>query len=149
MSQAIVLFQDSSLVYVVGLSDFLYTSDPDRCCYLNKVLPLEPVLKAHDIWISGVRRDQTARRQNLDEEVPGAFNILQYYPMLDWTAKEIWEYRNQFDLPEHPLEAQGYMSIGCVPCTRRLIDSDAYRSGRWHGMTKEECGIHTEFEVKG
>ena len=126
---------------------FLFTSDPDRCCYVNKVLPLEPVLKAHDIWINGVRRDQTAFRESLTEESPGIHDTMRYHPMLDWTSKMIWDYRKEYDLPEHPLEAQGYLSIGCVPCTRKW-NADEDRGGRWSGMTKEECGIHTEFTLK-
>ncbi|MDX1407558.1 MAG: phosphoadenylyl-sulfate reductase [Saprospiraceae bacterium] len=127
---------------------FLYTSDPDRCCYLNKVLPLEPVLQAHDVWISGVRRDQTKFRRDLREEEPGAFDTIRYHPILDWTSKMIWAYRQEHDLPEHPLEAQGYLTIGCVPCTRKFTDAPGDREARWAGMTKEECGIHTEFTVK-
>ena len=125
---------------------FLYASDPDRCCYLNKVLPLEPILQANDVWINGVRRDQTRFRQSLQEEAPGAHDTLQYHPILDWTSKMIWEYRKIFDLPEHPLDAQGYLSIGCVPCTRKFDPEQAERGGRWSGLTKEECGIHTEFK---
>lgn len=127
---------------------FLYTSDPDRCCYLNKVLPLEPVLKEHDVWISGVRADQTQFRQGLQVEEEGTFDTMRYHPMLDWNAKMIWEYRQHYGLPEHPLEAQGYLSIGCVPCTRKFLDTPDSRTGRWLGMTKEECGIHTEFVKK-
>ena len=127
---------------------FLFASDPDRCCYLNKVMPLEPVLKEHDVWISGVRRDQTAFRQELSVEAPGAFDTIRYHPILDWTSKMVWDYRNEFDLPAHPLEAKGYLSIGCVPCTRKFNHTDGDRGGRWSGMTKEECGIHTEFTSK-
>lgn len=128
-----------------SMGKFLYASDPDRCCYLNKVLPLEPVLKSHDVWINGVRRDQTGFRQNLDEESQGAFDTIQYHPILDWTSKMIWEYRKTYDLPEHPLDAKGYLSIGCVPCTRKFDPERNERGGRWTGLTKEECGIHTEF----
>ncbi len=126
---------------------FLFASDPDRCCYLNKVLPLEPILKDHDVWISGVRRDQTAFRKELSEEAPGAFDTLRYHPMLEWTSKMIWDYRKEYDLPAHPLEEKGFLSIGCVPCTRKF-DAESERGGRWAGMTKEECGIHTEFTSK-
>lgn len=124
---------------------FLFTSDPDRCCYLNKVLPMEPVLMTHDVWISGVRRDQTRHRKGLDTVAQGIHDTLRYHPMLDWTAKMIWEYRQAYQLPEHPLEAQGYLSIGCVPCTRKFHEQPGSRTGRWAGMSKEECGIHTEF----
>ena len=124
---------------------FLYASDPDRCCYLNKVLPLESVLQAHDVWINGIRKEQTGFRENLGTEEQGAFNTLRYHPILNWSSKMVWDYRKQYDLPGHPLDAKGYLSIGCVPCTRRFDPGHGERSGRWSGLTKEECGIHTEF----
>ena len=127
---------------------FLYTSDPDRCCYLNKVLPLEPVLQSHDVWINGVRREQTGFRENLNTEEKGAFDTIRYHPILNWSSKIIWDYRKQYDLPEHPLDVKGYLSIGCVPCTRKFDPGRGERVGRWAGLTKEECGIHTEFAVK-
>ena len=125
----------------------LFASDPDRCCYINKVLPLEPVLKTHDVWISGVRKDQTQFRSGLKEETEGIHHTLRYHPILEWSSKMIWEYRKDHDLPEHPLDAQGYLSIGCIPCTRKSNAANEDRSARWVGMTKEECGIHTEFTV--
>ena len=127
---------------------FLFTSDPDRCCYLNKVLPMEPILMKHDVWISGVRRDQTQHRKKLNVEERGIHDTLRYHPMLDWTAKMVWEYRQAYKLPEHPLEAKGYLSIGCAPCTRKFHEHPGIRIGRWSGMSKEECGIHTEFVQK-
>jgi phosphoadenosine phosphosulfate reductase len=123
----------------------LFASDPDRCCYINKVLPLEPVLKTHDVWISGVRKDQTQFRSALKEETPGIHNTLRYHPILEWSSRMIWQYIKDHDLPEHPLDAQGYLSIGCIPCTRKWNDTNGDRGARWSGMTKEECGIHTEF----
>ena len=124
---------------------FFFVNNPDHCCYLNKVLPMEPVLAQHDVWINGVRRDQTKFRATLMEEEPLADGKLRYHPMLDWTSKMIWEYRKEYNLPEHPLEAQGYLSIGCMPCTRSFDQTQEARAGRWAGMSKEECGIQTEF----
>ena len=124
---------------------FFFVNNPDHCCYLNKVLPMEPVVEKHDIWINGVRRDQTKFRSQLQEEEIMSDGKLRYHPMLDWTSKMIWEYRKEYDLPEHPLEAQGYLSIGCMPCTRSIEESAEQRGGRWAGMSKEECGIQTEF----
>jgi phosphoadenosine phosphosulfate reductase len=124
---------------------FLFASDPDRCCYLNKVLPLEPVLREHDVWVAGLRKDQTRFRRDLLEEVPGQYGTLKYHPMLEWNSKMVWDYRKRYDLPENPLEARGYLSIGCSPCTRRWDESASKRGGRWAGTAKEECGIHTEF----
>ena len=127
---------------------FFFANNPDHCCYLNKVLPLEPVVEKHDVWINGVRRDQTKFRSQLQEEEQLANGKVRYHPMLDWTSKMIWEYRKEYNLPEHPLEAQGYLSIGCMPCTRSVIESVEARGGRWAGSSKEECGIQTEFVKK-
>ncbi len=124
---------------------FFFVNNPDHCCYLNKVLPMEPVIAQHDVWINGVRRDQTKFRATLLEEEPLADGKLRYHPMLDWTSKMIWEFRTEHNLPEHPLEIQGYLSIGCMPCTRSFQESTGARQGRWAGMSKEECGIQTEF----
>jgi len=92
-----------------------------------------------------VRREQTGFRENLNIEEQGAFDTIHYHPVLNWTSKMIWEYRKEYNLPEHPLDSKGYLSIGCVPCTRKFDETLGARAGRWSGMTKEECGIHTEF----
>lgn len=128
---------------------FFFVQNPDHCCYLNKVLPMEPVIEKHDIWINGVRRDQTKFRSQLEEEEMMGDGKMRYHPMLNWTSKMIWEYRQQYALPVHPLEAQGYLSIGCMPCTRSVEESADGRGGRWLGTSKEECGIQTEFVKKG
>lgn len=124
---------------------FFFVQNPDHCCYLNKVLPMEPIIEQHDIWINGVRRDQTKFRSQLQEEEIMGNGKMRYHPMLDWTSKMIWEYRKEYNLPEHPLEAQGYLSIGCMPCTRSIQESGTARNARWAGTSKEECGIQTEF----
>lgn len=123
---------------------FLYTSDPNYCCYLNKTLPMEPVLLEKDVWISGVRRDQNSNRKSFAFEAPGKHDTLRFHPMLDWNNKMIWQYRKAYNLPEHPLEAQGYLSIGCGPCTKKFALGEDGRSGRWAGMKKTECGLHTD-----
>jgi len=124
----------------------LFASDPDRCCHLNKILPMEPILQTHDVWVNGVRRDQTATRSQLQVEQPGRHGTLRFHPMLDWTARDISAYMERHNLPRHPLEEAGYPSIGCEPCTRRvdLSDPESVRRGRWFGLQKTECGLHTE-----
>ena len=122
----------------------MYASEPDYCCYLNKVLPLEPVLQARDVWISGVRASQNTFRSDLKTIEKGKYDTLRYHPMLAWSSKMIFEYRKMYDLPEHPLEAEGYFSIGCMPCTRNMdMDGDP-REMRWFGLNKTECGLQTE-----
>ena len=105
---------------------------------------MEHLLAGHDVWINGVRADQSAVRRSMQVEQPAASGCLRYHPMLDWTARMVFEYRKEHGLPEHPLEAQGYASIGCMPCTRRLMDGYDERSGRWFGLNKTECGLHTD-----
>jgi phosphoadenosine phosphosulfate reductase len=122
---------------------FLYASDPDHCCYLNKVQPLEGVLREHDVWINGVRADQSATRAAMQEEEPAAFGCLRYHPMLTWDSRMAYYYRQLHDLPEHPMEAEGYLSIGCEPCTMRAFGDGNARNARWFGMNKTECGLNT------
>ena len=123
---------------------FFFASDPDHCCYLNKVQPLEPVLMQHDVWINGIRADQSANRRAMNEEQPAPHNTLRYHPMLNWDAKMIHYYRKDHNLPSHPLETEGYLSVGCEPCTTKLVDDGNERNARWFGMNKTECGLHTE-----
>lgn len=122
---------------------FFFASDPDRCCFLNKTQPLEPVLAEYDIWINGIRADQNANRRNMQTEQDAPYGSKRFHPMLDWTGKMIYEYIDEYKLPRHPLEDQGYLSIGCEPCTRKL-DLSNDRGGRWFGLNKTECGLHTD-----
>ncbi len=124
----------------------LYTSDPDYCCYLNKVQPLEPIMKNFDIWISGVRSDQSAVREGMSTENKAHHGVTRYHPMLGWTGKMIYEYIAKHTLPKHPLDGEGYFSIGCQPCTIKMrLSGD--RDNRWYGQNKTECGIHTELVI--
>jgi len=130
----------------------LFATDPDRCCHLNKVLPLEPILAENDVWISGVRASQSATRAAMGRTATGRRGILRYHPILDWTARDVHAYVTAHALPSHPLETEGYLSVGCAPCTRRPMDepdlggpeaeADGERAGRWAGMQKTECGLH-------
>ena len=125
---------------------FYFCSNSDYCCHINKILPLEPVLNEFDIWITGVRRDQNSNRKDMDYEAKGPFNTTRFHPMLDWNTKMIWEYRKIHNLPEHPLEKEGYLSVGCEPCTQKYGQDS--RGGRWKGQSKNECGLHTELIQK-
>ena len=119
-----------------------YRTRTDDCCRVNKVAPLQQALQPYTVWISGVRRDQTAVRRKLpvlDMQEDGRLKI---HPMLHWTRKEIWAYIERHHLPTHPLLEQGYLSIGCAPCTQPVINSNDERAGRWAGSNKSECGIH-------
>ncbi|GJM60173.1 phosphoadenylyl-sulfate reductase [Persicobacter diffluens] len=127
---------------------FFYASDPDYCCFLNKTAPMQNVLREYDVWINGVRGDQSAVRKAMKVEQPAPHDSIRFHPMLDWNAKMIWQYRKEFDLPEHPLDSKGYMSIGCAPCTRKLDPDMQEREARWYGMNKVECGLHTDLVKK-
>ena len=128
------------------LGRLLYASDPDRCCEINKVLPLDPVLAKKDVWISGVRGSQSAHRSAMKREASGRGGIVRYHPLLDWDSRMVYYYIEQNELPRHPLEEQGYLSMGCMPCTRRPSDLEGLddRTGRWFGLNKTECGLHLD-----
>ncbi len=124
---------------------FYFVKDPDYCCHINKVMPVDALLGNYEVWVSGVRKDQNANRSTLEYEMEGKNGTLRLHPMLEWNKKHIAQYIKDHHLPRHPLEAKGYFSIGCEPCTRH---STAEREGRWSGMNKTECGLHTELISK-
>ncbi|HLP13692.1 MAG TPA: phosphoadenylyl-sulfate reductase [Flavobacteriales bacterium] len=130
-----------------GMGNFYFTSDPDHCCYINKTQPMEPLLWDNAVWINGIRADQNANRKNMQVEQKGPNGSLRYHPMLNWTSKMIYQYINEHRLPKHPMDEKGYVSIGCEPCTRK-VDLTDERSGRWFGMKKTECGLHTDLVSK-
>ena len=127
--------------------NLLFASDPDYCCFLNKIQPLDPILAEYDVWINGVRADQTEVRKAMQTEEESKFGTIRFHPMLDWSKKEIYAYIKKYKLPHHPLDLQGYESIGCEPCTRKMILGDE-RSARWFGMNKTECGLNTDLVKK-
>jgi phosphoadenosine phosphosulfate reductase len=126
----------------------LFTSDPDYCCYLNKVAPMDTILAEYDVWINGVRGDQSAVRKAMTLEMPAPHDCLRFHPMLDWTSKMIYQYQKEYNLKPHILDAQGYQSIGCEPCTRKLDLEMMERQSRWFGLNKTECGLHTDLVKK-
>ena len=125
----------------------LYQSAPDRCCGMRKVEPLFAALEKYAIWLTGLRRDQSPSRKNLEVDaefrLPSGKAMRKISPLADWTARDIWEYLKLQDIPLLPLYDQGYSSIGCQPCTSLPLDADNPRSGRWGGQ-KLECGIHIQ-----
>jgi phosphoadenosine phosphosulfate reductase len=119
------------------LNNRTWQTDPDFCCSINKVEPLEALKKDYVVWVSGLMRWQTDHRDALDlfEERNG---IHKFYPLLDVTREDRDRYIREHDLPFHPLVAKGYASIGCAQCTQPGQD----RSGRWNNCPKTECGLH-------
>ncbi|MEQ8473130.1 MAG: phosphoadenylyl-sulfate reductase [Marinoscillum sp.] len=126
----------------------LFTSDPDHCCYINKTAPTEELLKMHDVWINGVRGDQSAIRKAMATEQDAPHDTIRFHPMLDWNMKTIFAYIREHNLPRHPLDSKGYLSIGCEPCTRKLDPEMQEREARWFGLNKVECGLHTDLVKK-
>jgi len=119
----------------------LWMSDTDTCCHIRKVLPLERALDGFSAWISGRKRHQSNTRAALDvfEAEDGRIKV---NPLADWSASHVLDYARTHDLPPHPLVAQGYPSIGCLPCTSKVAPGEDPRAGRWRGQAKTECGIH-------
>ncbi|HEY2509714.1 MAG TPA: phosphoadenylyl-sulfate reductase [Polyangiaceae bacterium] len=117
--------------------------DPDFCCGKNKVAPLEPLKSKADAWVSGLRRDQSATRAGVPILLATEGEPLKVHPIATVTAPEVHEYLRTRGIPEHPLEARGYRSIGCEPCTRAVVDGEDERAGRWAGLEKTECGLHS------
>jgi phosphoadenosine phosphosulfate reductase len=124
----------------------LYREDPTRCCKLRKVDPLFEALEPFDIWFTGLRREQSVTRKNLKKaeihRLPSGKELTKVSPLADWTWGRVWEYTASAKLEYLPQYDQGYLSIGCEPCTALPADAEHPRSGRWGGR-KLECGIHT------
>lgn len=122
-----------------------WSYDPDGCCEIRKVVPLEKALAGFDTSITGRKAFQASTRNALPRfELDG--DRLKFNPLASWTKDDIEAYFEAHDLPRHPLEAQGYLSIGCAPCTSVVKPGEDPRSGRWRGWDKTECGIHTAIE---
>jgi len=119
----------------------LWQKDADLCCAIRKTNPLDEALEGMEAWITGRKRNQNASRANLQMIDTGADGRTTINPLAFWDEAQIEAYFTRHKLPRHPLQAQGYASIGCATCTA-LPDGDDKRSGRWAGSTKTECGIH-------
>ena len=126
-------------------SGLRWSSDPDGCCELRKVRPLEKALSGFDASLTGRKAFQSSTRANLPRfeidtsDAQGRFKV---NPLIDWDADRIAAYFDEHDLPRHPLVDRGFTSIGCSPCTRAVAPGEDPRAGRWAGWDKVECGIH-------
>ena len=122
----------------------LWESNPDRCCHVRKVEPLERALKEYDAWISGIRREQSLTRKDAARvEFSERYDVWKIQPLVDWDAKRVDAYIHVNEIPYNPLHDAGYPSIGCIPCTRPVSREQDERAGRWADSDKIECGIHT------
>ena len=124
----------------------LYRSEPTKCCQLRKVEPLMLALEPFDVWFTGLRREQSPTRKNLKKvevhRLPTGKDLWKVSPLADWNWEQVWQYAVVNGIPHLPQYDEGYLSIGCQPCTALPSDPNNPRSGRWGG-TKLECGIHT------
>jgi phosphoadenosine phosphosulfate reductase len=127
----------------------LWNRNPDLCCSLRKVIPLQNKLSQLDVWITGLRRGQSDGRSKTQIAELYKFDvlrdryILKLNPMANWSRDEVQAYLRKHEIPTNVLLEQGYRSIGCKPCTRPVGEGDDERAGRWTGFDKSECGIHT------
>ena len=123
--------------------DRLWEREPDRCCGMRKVFPLQSELARVDAWITAIRREQTPQRANARVVARDAkFEIAKVNPLVRWTKKDVWAHLLRHDVPYNPLHDQGYPSVGCQPCTSQVGSGEDDRAGRWRGIAKTECGLH-------
>lgn len=137
-----VVTPDPAVLAAKDENGLRWSFDPDGCCDIRKVEPLARAKHGLDSWISGRKAFQSQTRKNLPR-----FEIedgrLKINPLGDWDKAALEAYFEAHDLPRHPLESQGYLSVGCEPCTSKVLPGEDPRAGRWRGWDKVECGIHT------
>jgi phosphoadenosine phosphosulfate reductase len=121
----------------------LFGTNPDRCCFLRKVLPLDRALAGYDAWGSGLRRDDSiARSRTQVVDWDRRNGMVKVNPLARWTQADVDDYIARHDILTNPLLDDGFASVGCFPCTRRTESGEDPRGGRWAGRDKNECGIH-------
>jgi phosphoadenosine phosphosulfate reductase len=133
--------------FLAEWGDDVYERHPDFCCHENKVQPVEPVLEGARGWVSGLRRDQGPTRAKTPIFAWQDDGPVMVHPIATMTADDARAYMAEHALPEHPLAAHGFRSIGCAPCTRATTVGEDERAGRWAWSTKKECGLHARGEV--
>ena len=134
------------LVREKGPNSF-YDSVENRkeCCFVRKVEPLNRALKNQELWITGIRSEQSGNRQDMSNlEWDGGHNLVKFHPLFDWTFDEVKQYARTNGIPYNPLHDKGFVSIGCAPCTRAIQEGEDFRAGRWwwEDASKKECGLH-------
>ncbi|HSX53969.1 MAG TPA: phosphoadenylyl-sulfate reductase [Sphingomonas sp.] len=138
-----IIAPDAETVAKKDETGLRWSYDPDGCCEIRKVIPLEKAMAGFDASLTGRKAFQASTRNALPRFEVDAAGKLKVNPLADWTKADLDAYFVEHDLPRHPLEAQGYLSIGCAPCTNKVKPGEDPRSGRWAGWDKTECGIHT------
>jgi phosphoadenosine phosphosulfate reductase len=121
----------------------LWERQPDLCCRLRKVEPLQEMLTGLRAWVTAIRRDQSQARANIRlVEWDEKFNLIKINPLAAWAARDVWNYIAKYDVPYNQLHDHGFPSIGCTPCTSPVQIGEDPRAGRWRGTQKTECGLH-------
>ncbi len=138
--------QVQKMVKEKGINLF-YKSVENRklCCHIRKIEPLKRAFEGLDVWICGLRKDQSVTRFfNKLVEWDEGNGLIKVNPLIDWSEKQVWEYIHQHSVPYNPLHDQGFRSIGCQPCTRAVEPGEDVRAGRWWWEQPEqkECGLH-------
>lgn len=123
----------------------LWETDPDSCCHIRKTEPLEPITEQYGGWVTGRKRFQTKERGVLPHFELTSDDRIKVNPLAYFNDEDVNQYKISHGLPEHPLFAKGYKSIGCAPCTSVVAEGEDPRAGRWRGLNKKECGIHFDF----
>ena len=123
----------------------LWETDPDSCCHIRKTEPLEGEIARFGGWVTGRKRYQTAERGVLPHFELTSDDRIKVNPLAYFSDADVNAYKGAHGLPEHPLFAKGYRSIGCAPCTTIVAEGEDPRAGRWRGLNKKECGIHFDF----
>jgi phosphoadenosine phosphosulfate reductase len=137
--------QVEKLVTEKGFHNF-YESVEDRkeCCYIRKVAPLKRALAGAQVWVTGLRAEQSDNRKEMPIiEWDAGYGLLKFNPLIDWSYQQVLDYLRQHNVPENPLHRKGFISIGCAPCTRAIEPGEDPRAGRWWWeSSKKECGLH-------
>jgi phosphoadenosine phosphosulfate reductase len=135
------------LVSEIGINGF-YESVENRksCCFVRKVEPLKRALSGNEIWITGLRAEQSANHSEMKRiELDESNQIIKYNPLMDWSFDQMVAYINEHKIPYNLLHDQGFVSIGCAPCTRAILPGEDARAGRWWWEdSKKECGLHSK-----
>jgi phosphoadenosine phosphosulfate reductase len=125
----------------------LWKSNPDACCAIRKVKPLQRAMEPFAAQVTGRKRFQASTRKSIPLFEASADGKIKVNPLAHWTPEMVQDAFKRFKLPQHPLFDEGYASIGCAPCTRRIEVGEDARAGRWAGLDKTECGIHLDFQI--
>jgi phosphoadenosine phosphosulfate reductase len=136
-----------ALVTAKGPNSFYESIDNRKeCCHIRKVEPLARALAGEHIWLTGIRAEQSANRQHMHPvEWDAGHQLIKVHPLFEWTWEETVAFTQQHGVPTNPLHQQGFVSIGCAPCTRAIKPGEDFRAGRWwwENADAKECGLHT------